>query len=77
MTIRRGIAGTGNCVSAGSGDGVRERLNIFDRDGSVKEDRPTRCSVASFPSVGVSVTGGAAQSVIMCADSASNVSPTL
>jgi len=75
MTIRRGAGGVGRGVSAGSGEGVRERENIFERDSGGRERDDLLCSDGGRA---CSPGGGdGAQSVIVSADSPRSVSPIL
>jgi hypothetical protein len=68
--MRLGTGGGGRRVTAGSGEGVRERSNTFESFGRDKEK-------GFFSGATSGSGGGASQNVMVDADSARRVSPTL
>ena len=73
--MRRGLGGTGRGVRAGSGEGVRERENRFDRLGiSLSEGMDS--DECDWAEVSVGIGGGAAARLMTSADSARRVCPT-
>ncbi len=71
ITILRGVGGVGKGVSAGSGDGVRDLENMFDKRGNSGTASDSRWEEVGSVCGG----GGAAAKVMARLDSASKVSP--